>query len=67
MDKKQHRMSYKCPGHFFVLVAQPNKTDKVLKVFNFCVFLPIWMKFGIGANMGLQTTWKEFERPTTFS
>ena len=25
----------------------------IAKIFNFCVFCPIWMKFGMGANMGL--------------
>ena len=33
MDKKQHRMSYKYPQQFFVLVAQPTKTDHVIEYF----------------------------------
>ena len=38
MDKKQHRMSYKCPQQFFVLVAQPTKTDHVIEYFQLLCF-----------------------------
>ena len=61
MNKKQHKMS---PRQFFVLVAQLTKTDKLLKFFNFCVFLQIWMKFGIGANIGQKITQNVFETAT---
>ena len=33
---------------------QPNR--QIAKIFNFCVFHPIWMKFGMGANIGQKTT-----------
>ena len=38
MDKNQHKMSYKCPRLFFVLVAQPTKTDQVIENFQLLYF-----------------------------
>ena len=35
---------------FFYLPAQPTKIEKLAKIFNFCVFHLIWMKFDIGAE-----------------
>ena len=29
-----------------------NQNRPIAKIFNFCVFCPIWMKFGMGANIG---------------
>ena len=49
MGQKQHRMSLKCLRPFFDLV-------KIVKIFNFCVFHPILMKFGMAANIGQKTT-----------
>ena len=49
----------------FQPTSPTNQNRAIAKIINFCVFRPIWMKFGMGANMGLQTTWKEFERPMT--
>ena len=31
-----------------------NQNRPIAKIFNFCVFYPIWMKFGMGANIGQQ-------------
>jgi hypothetical protein len=33
-----------------------NQNRPIAKIFNFCVFRPIWMKFGMGANNGPKTT-----------
>ena len=33
-----------------------NQNRPKVKIFNFCVFHPIWMKFGMGANNGAKTT-----------
>ena len=41
---------------FFDLPAQPTKINKLAKIINFCVFHPIWMKFGMGANNGPKIT-----------
>ena len=57
----------KCLKCIFRPTSPTNQNRPIAKIINFCVFRPIWMKFGMGANMGLQTTWKEFERPTTFT
>ena len=53
------------PMTIFWPTSPTNQNGLIAKIFNFCVFHPIWMKFGMGANMGLKTTWKQFERPTT--
>jgi len=42
-----------------------NQNRPKVKIFNFRVFHPIWMKFGIGANYGAKTTWNELKMPTT--
>ena len=33
-----------------------NQNRPKVKISNFCVFCPIWMKFGMGANNGAKTT-----------
>ena len=33
-----------------------NQNRPKVKISNFCVFCPIWMKFGMGANNGTETT-----------
>ena len=33
----------------------------VVNLFNFCVFYAIFIRFGLGANIGLKKTLKEFE------
>ena len=38
MDKKQNRMSYRCPRQLFVLVAQLTKTDQVIENFQLLCF-----------------------------
>ena len=40
------------PTTVFVLLAVPIKTDQLSKFFNFCVFLPISIKFGTETNIG---------------
>ena len=52
MDKKQHRMSYKCPRLFFVLVAQPTKTDPVIENFQLLCFSSDLVEIWYGANIG---------------
>ena len=37
-----------------------NQNRPNVKIFNFRVFHPIWMKFGMGANNGVKTTENEF-------
>ena len=32
----------------------------IVNLFNFCVFHPILIRFGLEANIGLRTTWNEF-------
>ncbi len=32
----------------------------IVNLFNFCVFYPILIRFGLVANIGLRTTWNEF-------
>ena len=32
-----------------------NQNRPIAKIFNFCVFYPIWMKLGMGANIGPET------------
>ena len=65
MAQKQHRMCLKCLRSFFDLPVRPTENRPIAKIFNFYVFCPIWMKFGVGANNGPKTTWNEFEMPTT--
>ena len=42
-----------------------NQNQPIAKIFNFRVFYPIWMKFGMGANNGPKTSWNEFKVATT--
>ena len=56
MAQKQHRMSLKCLQLFSYLPAQPTKTFQIVKISNFYVFCPIFMKFGMGADNGVKTT-----------
>merc|ERR1719370_2673215 len=42
-----------------------NQNRPKVKIFNFHVFHPILMKFGMEANYGAKTTSGEFEKPTT--
>ena len=51
MDQKQHKMSLECLRTFLDLPAQQPKPTNLLKIIIFCVFHPIWMKFGMGADM----------------
>ena len=37
----------------------------IVNLFNFCVFHPILIRFGLEANIGLRTTWNEFWITTT--
>ena len=41
-----------------------NKGERIVKISNFCVFHLILIKFGMGADVGLKTTWNEFEIAT---
>ena len=38
----------------------------IVNLFNFCVFHPILIRFGLGANIGLKTTWNEFQIDMAF-
>ena len=51
MGQKQRRMSLKCLRPFFDLTARPT-----LKISNFCVYCPIWMRLGMVANNEPETT-----------
>ena len=42
-----------------------NQNQLKVKIFNFRVFYPIWMKFGMGSENGAKTTYNEFKMPTT--
>ena len=41
-----------------------NQNRPKMKISNFCVFRPIWIKFGIWANNGPRLTWYKFEMAT---
>ena len=41
-----------------------NQNRPKMKISNFCVFCPIWIKFGIWANNGPRITWYKFEMAT---
>ena len=52
------------PTTIFRPTSLTNQNRPKVKISNFCVFCPIWMKFGIGANTGRKTTWYNFEMTT---
>ena len=41
------------------------KKDELAKIFNFCVFHPILINFGMGTNNGPKTAQNQFEAATT--
>ena len=53
------------PTTNFRPTSPTNQNRPKVKISNFCVFCPIWMKFGMGANNGAKTTQNEFDMPTT--
>ena len=46
------------------LPTPTNQNQPIAKIFNFCIFHPIWMKFGMGANNGPKRIQIEFEVAT---
>ena len=51
------------PTTIFLPTSPTNQNRPKVNIFNFRVFHPIWMKFGIGADNGVKTTKNEFEMP----
>jgi len=58
MEQKrmQDRMSLK----YLRPTSPTNQNRPTLEISNYCVFCPIWMKVGMGANNGPKTTWNNF-------
>jgi len=50
MEKTQDRMSLKCLRPFYQPTSPTKQNWPKVKIFNFPVIYPIWMKFGMGAN-----------------
>ena len=53
------------PTTIFLPTSPTNQNRLKVKISNFRVFRPIWMKFGMGANNGAKTTYNEFDMLTT--
>ena len=52
------------PTTIFRPTSPTNQNRPKMKISNFCVFCPIWIKFGIWANNGPRITWYKFEMAT---
>ena len=52
------------PTAIFQPTSPTNQNRLKVKISNFCVFCPIWIKFGIWANNGPRMTWYKFEMTT---
>ena len=53
------------PQTIFRPTSRTNQNQPKVQISHFCVFGPIWMKFGMGAKDGAKTRWNEFEMPMT--
>ena len=49
-------MNIKETAAIFLPISLTIHNRLIVKIFNFCIFHPIWIKFGFGANIGSKTT-----------
>ena len=52
------------PTTIFRPTSPTNQNRPKVKISNFCVFCPIWIKFGIWAHIGPKIIWYKFEIAT---
>jgi len=57
MEQQQQRTSLKIEmaTNIFRPTSPTNQNRPIVTIFNFYIFCPIWMKFGLGANNGTKT------------
>jgi hypothetical protein len=53
---KTAKNEFDMPTTIFLPSSPTNQNRSKVNIFNFRVFCPIWMKFGMGANNGAKTT-----------
>ena len=65
ISQKTTLTEYQKPTIIFLPTSPTNQNLPLAKTFDFCVFRPIWIKFGMGAYHGPKTTSNEFETAMT--